>query len=236
MKKKNMEAVRIIFLIACVGYIAFMLFKIFSGPKKDPVNNTEDAAVNHGGDEKQGKEELQNTLNSVNSWLNNCDQKAGTLLAVMGVAFTVIMTGDFMKFIRNQIFHPFMEYCEGQSELVFSWNRFTVFFLLVTAAVLLIMACLYLFRAITANIDYDKMRKENPGLVRRSYIYFGSISKMTYEEFERNDEDYASDLKSQIYVNSKIAIEKFENYNTGLLLSKLLLWVSVMLFVAVLFM
>lgn len=48
--------------------------------------------------------------------------------------------------------------------------------------------------------------------------------------------DYANDLKSQIYVNSKIAIDKFKNYNTGLLLSKLLLWVSSMFLVAVLFM
>ena len=114
----------------------------------------------------KGKEELQYTLELVNSWINNCDQKAGMILAVIGVAITVMLTSDFIKFIRNYIFIPFVEFCEGQGEHIFSWSRFIVFFLLVVASVLLIKSSLYLFNAISANINDEKMYKENPTLLR----------------------------------------------------------------------
>lgn len=58
---------------------------------------------------------------------------------------------------------------------------------------------------------------------------------MKYEDFKEDDINYDSDLKSQIYVNSKIATAKFQNYNEGLCWFKLLLMVVGMLFVAVMF-
>ena len=155
---------------------------------------------------------------------------------MIGVAITILFTGDFVKFIREYIFTPFVEFCEGQGGHLFSWGRFTVFSLLVVAAVFLIVSCFYLFKAIGANINYTKMYEENPGLVKKSYIFFGTISGMKYEDFKKNKVDYDEDLKSQIYVNSKIATNKFKNYNEGLSWFKLLLLVVGMLFVAVMFM
>lgn len=180
--------------------------------------------------------DLKFSLESVNSWLNNCDQKAGILLTVVGVAITVLITSDFLKYLRNYIFKPFMDYCAGNQELSFSWGRFTVFILLCIAATWLLLSCLYLFRAIAANINYTKMYKENPGLLKTSKIYYGTISDMTYDEFKKDDIDYSEDLKSQIYVNSKIAINKFNNYNEGLFWFKFLLLVTVMLLIAIMFM
>ena len=158
------------------------------------------------------------------------------LLAVIGVAVTIMMTGDFVKFLRHSIFIPFAEFCETQNEYMFSWSRFTVFFLLVVASAFLIMSCYYLFKAIGANIDYKKMYRENPGLVKKSYIFFGTISGMKYDEFKNDEVNFEEDLKSQIYVNSKIATTKFQNYNEGLFWFKFLLIVIGMLFVAVMFM
>ena len=120
--------------------------------------------------------------------------------------------------------------------MTFSWGRFTVFCLLIIAVSILIVSCCYLFGAIRANIDYDKMYKDNPGLVKKSYVFFGTISKMRFYDFKKEECDYEEDLKSQIYVNSIIATKKFQNYNEGLFWFKLLLLVAAMLFVAVLFM
>lgn len=184
---------------------------------------------------KISKEDLQYNLQSVNSWLNNCDQKAGILLTVVGVAVTVIMTSDFMKFLREYIFLPFMNYCSGNHDLSFSWSRFSVFLLLIIAMVILITCCHYLFQVISANIDYEKMRKENPDLVKTSYFFFRSISRMNYCDFKKGGVEYGEDLKSQIYVNSKIATTKFEKYNESLFWFKLLLVVSILLFIAILF-
>ena len=184
----------------------------------------------------KGKEELQYTLELVNSWVQNCDQKAGMLLAVIGVAITVMLTSDFIKFIRNYIFIPFVEFCEGKGEHIISWSRFIVFFLLVVASVLLIKSSLYLFNASSANINDEKMYKENPTLVKNSFIFFNSISEMRFDDFKKDEVEFEDDLKSQIYINSIIAKIKFKNYNNGLRWFKFFLYVSGILFVAIMVM
>ena len=196
-----------------------------------------DTAVDDNQQEPSTREidDLQYTLDVVNSWVNNCDQKAGILLTVFGVAITVLVTSDFLKELRVYIFVPFVEYwTNSESQLEFSLGRFTVLCLLVIAMGILITSCLYLFKAITANTDYERMRQANPQMVPKSYLFFDSISNMTYDEFRGGRMDFEEDLKSQIYVNSKIATTKFKNYNEGLFWFKMILLVSVMLFVAVL--
>ena len=196
-----------------------------------------DTAVDDNQQEPSTREidDLQYTLDVVNSWVNNCDQKAGILLTVFGVAITVLVTSDFLKELRTYIFVPFVEYWNNsESQLEFSLGRFAVFCLLVIAMGILITSCLYLFKAITASTDYERMRQANPQMVPKSYLFFGSISNMTYDEFRGGRMDFEEDLKSQIYVNSKIASTKFKNYNEGLFWFKMILLVSVMLFVAVL--
>lgn len=224
-----MENCRKIYFFICVLTIGYLVLQRITGKKKQVEELSTHKNV------KTEKADLQFTLESVNSWLNNCDQKAGILLTVVGVAITVIMTSDFMKYLRSYIFAPFMEFCSGNSDLSFSWSRFTVFVLLVIAMVILITCCIYLFRAISANIDYKKMCNENPGLVKTSYIFYGTISQMNYDDFKKCGDDFEEDLKSQIYVNSKIASAKFENYNEGLFWFKLLLLVAVLLFIAIMF-
>ena len=221
---------RIIFLGTCIMIVGSMvIIHLFNRNKKG--QEIEESQMN----EDKEKGDLQFNLEFVNSWLNNCDQKAGILLAVVGVAVTVLMTSDFMAFLREYIFIPFMEACSGSQVLAFSWSRFTVFLLFVMAMIIMITSCHYLFQAIRANIDYDKVYKDNPNLVKTSYIFYGTISRMKYENFEKGGTKYEDDLKSQIFVNSKIAMSKFKNYNEGLWWFRLLLVVSVMLFVAIMF-
>ena len=221
----------IVYLIGCIGCIVYLCVHRKNNNRQtngdDVVEGQHEPAV-------RDKDDLQYALDVVNSWVNNCDQKAGMLLAVLGVAITVLVTSDFMKELRTYIFGPFVEYWTTDSQLDFSLGRFTVFCLLVIAVGMLMTSCYYLFKAITANTNYDKIRQENPRMVPKSYLFFGSISGMTYDEFRSDRVDFKEDLKSQIYSNSKIAVAKFRNYNKGLFWFKMILVVSVMLFVAVL--
>ena len=196
--------------------------------------NKEQAPVESGNN--NGREDLIFSLESVNSWVNNCDQKAGILLAIVGVAITVIMTSDIMKLLRCKIFAPFMEFFSGASDLAFSWSRFTVFILLVIAMTFMIVCCIYLFQVIHADIDNEKRYNENPTLEKPSYIFYGDISQMKYDDFKKGGVKFEDDLKSQIYINSIIATTKFKNYNKGLFWFKKMLLVSVMLFIAVMIM
>ena len=237
-----METFGIIYFFVCIAVIGFVSLKHVIGKrvKKQKKEQVPTESVNKEQAQTENvnikKEDLQFTLESVNSWVNNCDQKAGILLTVVGVAITIIMTSDIMKHLRRYIVAPFMEYCSGDSNLSFSWSRFTVFVLLVVAMTLLVMCCIYLFRAIHANIDYEKLYNENPNIAKTSYIFFGTISQMRYDDYKKCGVEFKDDLESQIYVNSIIATTKFENYNEGLFWFKTLLLVSVMLFIAVMIM
>lgn len=222
----------IVYLIGCIGCIVYLCVHRKNNNQQtngdDVVEGQQEPAV-------RDKDDLQYALDGVNSWVNNCDQKAGILLTVFGVAITVLATSDFLKELRAYLFVPFVEYwTNSESQLEFSLGRFTVFSLLVIAVGMLITSCYYLFKAIAANTDYEKLRQENPRMVAKSYLFFGSISSMTYEEFRNDNISIKDDLKSQIYANSKIASTKFKNYNEGLSWFKMTLLVSVMLFVAVL--
>ncbi len=238
-----METFGIIYFFVCIAVIVFVSINHVIGKRVKKQNKKQ--ALSETVNKEQAplesvnnieRENLKFSLESVNSWVNNCDQKAGILLAIVGVAITVIVTSDIMKLLRSYIFAPFMEYCSGTSDLSFSWSRFTVFVLLVIEMTLLIVCCIYLFQAIRADIDNEKRYNENPTIEKPSYIFYGDISQMKYEDYKKGGTKYEDDLKSQIYINSKIATTKYKNYNEGLFWFKILLFVSVMLFIAVMIM
>ncbi len=233
-----METLSVVYLSICIVVIGFKLYRHVKGKKK--ANNQESeslqTAVENSEPVKKQKEDLQHTYDTVNSWGNNCDQKAGILLTVVGVAMTILATSDFLKYLRTYIFAPFVKYWSEETDLTFSWSRFTVFALLLIAAAMLIASCVYLFKAISADINYQRMYDENPGMVQKSYIFFDSINGMSFDDFKEEDVDYLDDLRSQIYVNSKIATAKFKNYSEGLYWFRFMLLVSAMLFVAIMFM
>ena len=231
-----MKIIWMIYFSVSIAAILFMYYKCIWKHKCNVIEKDSADDSNHVSDDNNiGKEDLKFTLEEVNSWINNCDQKASILLSVMGVAITLLLTSDFIKFLRYYIFKPFILHISAKSEFQFSWGRFTVFFLLLIAASTLVMTCCYLFRAIKANIDYKKLVDENPGLGKTSRIFFGAISKISYEEFKKVTIKQEEDLKSQIYVNSKIATEKYNNYNKGLTWFKIALFTAGLLFLAVMF-
>ena len=59
-------------------------------------------------DTEEQIEEAKASLDRINGWINSCDSKAGTVLALTGVLLTIIFTNDGMaemyKVLQN-IFH-----------------------------------------------------------------------------------------------------------------------------------
>ena len=232
-----MKTIWIIYFFVSIAAISYMFYKCVWKHKCNVTKKDSPDDNNHVSDNNNiDKEDMKFTLELVNSWIINCDQKASILLSVMGVAITLMLTSDFIKFLRNYIFEPFVLYVSAKGEFQFSLGRFTVFFLLLIEACTLAMTCYYLFRAIKANIDYKKLVDENPSLEKTSRIFFGEISKISYEEFKKASIKQEEDLRSQIYVNSKIATEKYNNYNKGLSWFKIALFTAGLLFLAVMFM
>lgn len=55
-------------------------------------------------------EDLKYRLERVVGWVNNCDQKAGILLAIEGVILTIICTSNNIQLIHNRLIKPIYEY------------------------------------------------------------------------------------------------------------------------------
>lgn len=181
-------------------------------------------------------DEAEKSLNRFYMLIGNSDQKAGILIAIEGVVFTIFLSSDAVKMLRTYIFRPFLDYCNGTEGIVFNESRFWVFFLFCLTLVMAIVSLLYLLKVIKPNIDYAKMYEENPGMEKTSYRFFGDIVNMTYEHYKTDAVDYNNDLSSQAYTNAKIAQTKFQNYIEGLFYFKILMLTAFLLFVAVMIM
>lgn len=77
-----------------------------------------------------------------------------------------------------------------------------------------------LILTLVARIDANIYQQ--PGLITDSVLFFGKISdRASYQVFQNDilsikKDDYLKDLLSQVYINSKIANEKYVNYNKGI--------------------
>ena len=156
-------------------------------------------------------EEAKASLDRINGWINSCDSKAGTVLALTGVLLTIIFTNDGLTAMYNvlQKSIPPVNFC-------------TVLYLglLGISALVLGYGMVRLVLTLVARIDSDVYKET--GIITDSVLFFGKISKRASYKIFQSDvlkmkkEDYLKDLLSQIYINSKIANEKHVNYNKGI--------------------
>lgn len=164
------------------------------------------------------QDELQNRLDRVIGWINNCDQKASILLAFIGVAFPILISSDSTINAYQKIISDFIHYWEG-GEGSFSAVR-GLCFLCTVLSILLFGASIYnLLNTLSARVFSTNFK--GISLTTKSLIFFGSISSMEYEEYRRalqklSKRKSVNDLMSQLYINSKICTIKFESYNKAL--------------------
>ena len=162
-------------------------------------------------DTEEQIEEAKSSLERINSWINSCDSKAGTVLALTGVLLTIIFTNDGMAEMYNvlQNIMPPANFC-------------TILYIgfLGIATFMLCDGIARLIFTLVARINSNVYNE--PDLITDSVLFFGKISdKASYQVFQNDvlnmtKEEYLNDLLSQIYINSKIANEKHVNYNKGI--------------------
>ena len=164
------------------------------------------------------QDELQNRLDRVIGWINNCDQKASILLAFIGVAFPSLISSDFTIKVYQEIISDLIHYWkEGEGN--FSCIR-CICSLCTILSILLFGASIYcILNTLSGRVSSSDFKE--PGLTTESLVFFGSISSMEYKVCKKSlrnqsEEEIINDLMSQLYVNSKICAIKFESYNKAL--------------------
>ena len=153
-------------------------------------------------DTEEQIEEAKASLDRINGWINSCDSKAGTVLALTGVLLTIIFTNDGVAEMYNvlQSIIPPVNFC-------------TVLYIGFLGISVLTL-CYGIARLITTLIArIDANIYQQPEMITDSVLFFGKISDRASYQIFQNDilsikkEDYLKDLLSQVYINSKIANE-----------------------------
>ena len=68
-------------------------------------------------------QELNQRLDRVNAWINNCDQKAGILLAFCGAFIAVLLTSDVIGKGYRYLVEPFYDYWLYGVYATFSYKK-----------------------------------------------------------------------------------------------------------------
>ena len=163
-------------------------------------------------------ESLELSLDRINAWISNCDQKASFLLAAIGVMITVLFATDFVDGVRKDVVGPFREYWKCPNMYEFSLPRCLFFISLLLTVFVCGATSFHSLKTISAATDCKSITNNNPSLVSKSYLFFQTIDGMNYTDFKEfgGDEKYQDDLTSQIYINSKICAAKFAQYKKAL--------------------
>lgn len=159
-------------------------------------------------------EKAEKTLQMINQWIANCDTKSSFILTFYGVMLTIIFTSK----IGEEVLDVFSFECAKE------WNKESIknFFrlLLVSLFIGFVVKVFYeIFNTLIGRIDPEKCKEK--GLDTQSKIFFGTISKRSFEDFETSsnteiEEEYLKDLHSQIFINAHISSKKFEHYNKSI--------------------
>ena len=142
---------------------------------------------------RKNRNELIQDLDRVNLWIGNCDQKASFLLAMVGVASTIICTSDFAKLIKRTLVRPFVIYWQDG---LGDFNLLRLFILLFLLAGLgcLFAAFIYALLSLMAKTNYEEEKKNQIGMEEKTLLHFSSIANMEYQEFISTDNDIDNDI------------------------------------------
>jgi hypothetical protein len=160
------------------------------------------------------KDEANKILDRIIGFINNCDNKASTILAMMGILFALFFSTDAMITFKSIV----------KTVLIFDGFVKYILFINVLVSVLAIgLGLFWIVRTLIATINYKEHKKnEQPP---KSVIFYRDIAELgsyiRYCEKARNMsfDDYMTDLQAEIYINSCICIMKFRRYNKGVIFS-----------------
>lgn len=147
--------------------------------------------------EREKTELYEKKLDRTLGWISNSDSKIGYVLAFNGVMIGLMI---------NRVPEIIKLMGKGFSISSLTFGFFSIAYLLIFS-----VSLYYGFKVVFPDIEE---RKE-------SYFFFGSIAKMDKKKFKEGiksmeNEEIENQLLDQIYINSTIAKQKFENIQKSL--------------------
>ena len=141
-------------------------------------------------------------------FVNSCDNKTSIILTAIGVLLTLIVTNEGLY-----------EIVETIKKCVETINVYRTIYLVIFVLAVVIMAIgiFNLGRVLVAKTS-EKVKGLNSGYSR---IFFSGITRNEdYEEYRKSfcamgQEELLDELLEQVYINARIANDKYSKYNQG---------------------
>lgn len=179
------------------------------------------------------KEDAFKALDTINMWINNCDNKASIILGSIGVITSIMISSDFAKVIKNIIKSVFMdiELCKI-IYFIISLIAFLICMTGVASLVVCIVPTIILNKSKSKKVQkrflkINKNKKDKQIVVntQSSLMFYGIIATTEYDEFYNliksncdNFDNVMADLTFQIHSASVICKLKFERLKRGIIL------------------
>lgn len=153
-------------------------------------------------DKKFSKEDAYQTLNLINSWINNIDVKTSFALAFLAVLVAFTLDKGTPR-IFSEIFTTECITCLMVFQLILG-------FMLYLNSILSIIFMLLAIRARTKRTS-----------IKKSGLFFGAIAQMELNDYKAktmnmDNKDLIKDLLEQVHTNSTICSKKVKMYNKGI--------------------
>lgn len=143
-------------------------------------------------------------------WIKNCDTKTTTILALIGVIFTVLFASDSIAKIIQiwTIFFYSENLCFARFYLLFTFISWLIF----------AMGIYYFLKVLYARLKNEKYQSS---LEYKSNLYFGDIVNYEIDVYRStikslSEEELRDDLSMQIYICADISNQKFMYYTDGM--------------------
>lgn len=154
------------------------------------------------------KADALDILDRTIDFVRNCDNKASVFLGTFGVILTIVLTTDgldnLMSIIRTAIAQK--TFCNA-----------LYLIMMIGFIIAMIFGVSQILKVLGVKIDSSA----EDGLDGDSKIFFEHIRKSNYLGYKKKllattEDVFLNDIISQIYINSCICHDKYENYKCGL--------------------
>jgi len=157
------------------------------------------------------KSDAFNILDRIIGFIRNCDNKSFIILGIFGGIATIILTSD----LKDSLIKI---YKSAYAKDTFCSDFYLL--LLIAPAFLALYGIYKILKVLDVQLSDEKYKIEEE-LELDSKIYFYKISnnaeyiKYKNKILEVSEEGLLNDILSQIYINSKICKNKYDNYKIG---------------------
>ncbi len=156
------------------------------------------------------REDAYKTLDTINMWINNCDTKSSIFLGIIGVTFSIFLSLDLARKIKNVIESAFANF----SGYMIIYNLIIIIgIMLCIIGIIYIVLCIVPIIILNTDSLIERLKKNCFIKILPKFI------KMFFKKFISNEKEkrkLSEDAKKSIMFYGSIALKDYTEYKNDI--------------------